>query len=146
MPFRFATISISGILAASLGGIIATPVAADAASPSASITGRVFSNGGEELKGVTVQAKSTTGDLYTSHSDAKGRFYLKELKGGTYGLKFSDRAGLFPCEAGPCSGGFTDRGVTEWLGDVELGVRAADAFGFLSIRSRRRRHRPPGHE
>jgi hypothetical protein len=112
MRSRFLTISIAGVLVASLGGIIAPPLAAHAAAP-ASITGRVLSNGGEILKGVTVQAKNTTGELYTTLSDSKGRFYLTGLKSGTYGLKFSDRVGLFPCLESSCF----KNGVTEWLGD-----------------------------
>jgi len=109
--------SIAGAMVMVLGGIGSTPLAAQAASPSASITGRVLSNGGEAVTGVTVQAKSTTGVLYTTHSNSKGRFSLTGLRSGTYGVKFSDRIGLFPCPDGPCPEGITDHGTTEWLGD-----------------------------
>lgn len=113
MRTRFLTLSIVGILAATLGGAVVAPVAANASTPNASITGRVLTNGGEVLKGVTVQAKSTKGALYTTSSDSKGRFYLTGLKAGTYGVKFSDRVGLFPCVETACF----IKGVTEWLGD-----------------------------
>lgn len=137
-------------LAIALGGAVMSPAVAEAAPATASITGKALSNSGEKLKGLTVQAKSTKGVLYTTTTDAKGRFYLTGLDAGTYGIKFSDRVGLYPCPEGPnCSDKFRPYLTTEWLGDAKsfatsekvtvkagekhTGVRAlVDHYGRLS--------------
>jgi len=104
--------------------MVLTTLALEAAPASAAlnhdaaITGKVSSNSGAKLSGLTVQAKSSTGKLYTTHSDSKGRFYLSGLPKGKYGLKFSDRVGLNPCPEKTCSDEFNPYLKTEWLGDA----------------------------
>lgn len=118
--------TVTGIaLAVSVGIAIVgmSPLTASAANGTAAITGKVVaaapyavgtSNGPRLLAKITVKAKSLDGDIYATHTNSKGAFYLKGLKAGTYSLKFVDTVGHTQCDGG-C--GKTKYFTSEWLGD-----------------------------
>lgn len=98
-----AYVALTAVALAALSTLVASPV--EAASATAAVTGRAYSEKGAPIQGLIVSAGSTS-----VKTNRAGKFALSGLAPGTYTLKFSDSKRL--------------RYLTEYLGDAATAASA----------------------